>query len=330
MRIGRILFTSIQKDNSMKPTRNRIFCPQCKRPKMLFESQKKADNFIEFNKSEIEENNRYAPCRSYYCPFCAGWHVTHHQNFDESRIEDIDTVIENYKNCSAVKLILSTTEQNVEDILDEVKKVMKEGDYEACGRLLRCVKNLIETFKNKGKPTNRQINIIERYVRYDMKVNVHLGIFDVEDDDLVISRANRLIDELHRALKTNETKDIENTLALCQKVYDDHIGEPERIKHLGDKLCVVHTILACRKGVEAVMELKEIDTRVLIRFLQDKFKELELNYTYQEYSYCAMMVQTLFKLYQLIADSKKYPDKIESIRMELYQWVEKLHQTLKQ
>ena len=27
---------------------------------------------------------------------------------------------------------------------------------------------------------------------------------------------------------------------------------------------------------------------------------------------------------------KKYPDKIESIRMELYQWVEKLHQTLKQ
>ena len=124
MRIGRILFTSIQKDNSMKPIRNRIFCPQCKRPKMLFESQKKADNFIEFNKSEIEENNRYAPCRSYYCPFCAGWHVTHHQNFDESRIEDIDTVIENYKNCSAVKLILPTTEQNVEDILDEVKKVM--------------------------------------------------------------------------------------------------------------------------------------------------------------------------------------------------------------
>ena len=52
MRIGRILFTSIQKDNSMKPTRNRIFCPQCKRPKMLFESQKKADNFIEFNKSK--------------------------------------------------------------------------------------------------------------------------------------------------------------------------------------------------------------------------------------------------------------------------------------
>ena len=119
-------------------------------------------------------------------------------------------------------------------------------------------------------------------------------------------------------------------MALCQKVYDDHIGEPERIKHLGDELRIVHTILACRKGVEAVMELKEIDTRVLIRFLQDKFKELELNYTYQEYSYCAMTVQTLFKLYQLIADSKKYPDKIESIRMELYQWVEKLHQTLKQ
>ena len=63
----------------MKPTRNRIFCSACHRPKMLFESQEKADNFIRYNAAEMaeDENDEYIPIRSYYCPSCGGWHVTH-------------------------------------------------------------------------------------------------------------------------------------------------------------------------------------------------------------------------------------------------------------
>ena len=60
----------------MKPTKNKVFCVSCKRPKMLFESQAKADNFILYNKEEIEEENGKAPVRSYYCRLCGGWHVT--------------------------------------------------------------------------------------------------------------------------------------------------------------------------------------------------------------------------------------------------------------
>ena len=33
----------------MKPTKNKIFCVSCKRSKMLFESQAKADNSIPYN-----------------------------------------------------------------------------------------------------------------------------------------------------------------------------------------------------------------------------------------------------------------------------------------
>jgi hypothetical protein len=33
----------------MKSTKNKIFCVSCKLPKMLFESQAKADNFILYN-----------------------------------------------------------------------------------------------------------------------------------------------------------------------------------------------------------------------------------------------------------------------------------------
>ena len=43
---------------------------------MLFESQAKADNFILYNKEEIEEENGKAPVRSYYCRLRGGWHVT--------------------------------------------------------------------------------------------------------------------------------------------------------------------------------------------------------------------------------------------------------------
>ena len=61
----------------MKPTKNRVFCKDCGRTKMLFETQKKADNFIKFNKEEIETDSGFAPQRSYFCVFCGGWHTTH-------------------------------------------------------------------------------------------------------------------------------------------------------------------------------------------------------------------------------------------------------------
>ncbi len=60
---------------SMKPIRNKIFCVSCKRSKMLFESQAKADNYILYNKEEIEEENGKTLVRSYYCRLCGGWHV---------------------------------------------------------------------------------------------------------------------------------------------------------------------------------------------------------------------------------------------------------------
>lgn len=60
----------------MKPTKNKVFCRNCERVKMLFETQKKADNFIKFNREEIESKSGYSPERSYYCMFCDGWHLT--------------------------------------------------------------------------------------------------------------------------------------------------------------------------------------------------------------------------------------------------------------
>lgn len=55
---------------------NRVYCPCCYGSKVLFESEKKANDFIRYNKDLIAEQNGYAPVRSYYCEVCGGWHVT--------------------------------------------------------------------------------------------------------------------------------------------------------------------------------------------------------------------------------------------------------------
>jgi hypothetical protein len=60
----------------MKPTKNRVLCKDCGRKKMLFDTEKKAQNFIRFNNEEIQAESGYSPERSYYCLFCGGWHIT--------------------------------------------------------------------------------------------------------------------------------------------------------------------------------------------------------------------------------------------------------------
>ena len=45
----------------MRPIKNRIFCIECQRPKILFESKSKALNFIKYNSDEIKEEIVPAP-----------------------------------------------------------------------------------------------------------------------------------------------------------------------------------------------------------------------------------------------------------------------------
>lgn len=57
----------------MKPIKNRIFCRECNRMKMLFKEEKDALNFIKYNSSNFEDK---IPIRAYYCDACFGWHIT--------------------------------------------------------------------------------------------------------------------------------------------------------------------------------------------------------------------------------------------------------------
>lgn len=72
----------------MKPTNNRIYCLSCRRPKMLFESEAKANNFIKFNRADILKESHRAPVRSYYCNLCGGYHVTSNASLEAAERMD--------------------------------------------------------------------------------------------------------------------------------------------------------------------------------------------------------------------------------------------------
>lgn len=78
----------------MKP-KNRIYCSECGKKKLLFETEKKAVNFIKFNAEDILEETGFAPTRAYYCECCGGWHVTH-KVLKPNRMSRSEKVIESY------------------------------------------------------------------------------------------------------------------------------------------------------------------------------------------------------------------------------------------
>lgn len=95
--------------------KNRIMCPDCGRQKMLFESEAKANNFIKFNKENINNGDKL---RAYYCSACCGWHVSH-QKFHKNMEGRTDKLIEAYN-------FSKTSKKNphINDIINEVYQIL--------------------------------------------------------------------------------------------------------------------------------------------------------------------------------------------------------------
>lgn len=61
-----------KQSKGVKP-KNRVYCPDCRRQKMKFDSEKEAQNFIKWNKENFDEK---VPTRIYWCDACCGFHIT--------------------------------------------------------------------------------------------------------------------------------------------------------------------------------------------------------------------------------------------------------------
>lgn len=176
-----------QNKNPMKP-KSRVFCRDCRREKILFETQEKAENFIKFNSGDIEECGGYAPVRSYYCIPCCGWHVTHLQDYNDDR-SLTNIVQEKFVSAKAqegrvrqtVKDAKSNIEvlnkyhfNNIESYVEEIKEHIEFGENDMAKILLRKayeeLQHIWSNVANKG--TKQKYHKILDYL--SQKLNVPL------------------------------------------------------------------------------------------------------------------------------------------------------------
>jgi hypothetical protein len=112
----------------MKPTKNKVFCNNCNRAKMLFETEKKAENFIRFNKEEIEAETGIGPQRAYYCLFCGGWHITHFKEpRGKTRNEKLFEVFNPAKDTNEYKIISDTPKEKPIDNSKPERKISENN-----------------------------------------------------------------------------------------------------------------------------------------------------------------------------------------------------------
>ena len=106
----------------MKPKNNRPICPDCGRPKLLFETEKKALNFIKFNGEEILRDEQTTDdLRAYYCPSCCGWHITS-KPYKKTYEHRTDRLIERYRKEKANKTFVWALKLSNDEIIKDIKE----------------------------------------------------------------------------------------------------------------------------------------------------------------------------------------------------------------
>ena len=165
----------------MKPTNNRVYCIGCKHPKMLFETQTKADNFIKFNRDAIASSSEKVPTRSYYCSFCCGWHVTSVE--DEGKAEANDRRDENtwhqIMSLRRKKLPLTEEGQKLSEMLVSTQSLIQKCQRQ---QALELMKDLVIEFSIIEDRARRQKINSARIDRQRVKIKALHTVFDIVDE----------------------------------------------------------------------------------------------------------------------------------------------------
>jgi|GEM_PF-6320245 len=146
---------------------------------MLFETEKKAETFIKFNSSEIEEEVGYKPERVYFCIYCGGWHVTS-QKEDWSIKSPTEEILELYQQEkeeeALMKAKLQALKKEEKALLlarkkEEEKALMKakRQAFEKAGKALLFARKKEEKeallLARKIEEFNKSLNDVERYIK---------------------------------------------------------------------------------------------------------------------------------------------------------------------
>ena len=131
----------------MKPTKNQYFCRDCQRQKMIFQTEKEALRFIDFNADEIEAETGKRPIRAYFCSSCAAWHIT-------SRLEWND---------NPARLSRMEEQQRVQtEIHQQYKSQIKEAKKKVNAEIVEVLSVCSDFF--------------EKYINFDTSEQVNMAI----------------------------------------------------------------------------------------------------------------------------------------------------------
>ena len=154
----------------MKPTKNRVYCRDCGRVKMLFETEKQADTFIRFNREEIEERAGYCSARSYFCIICNGWHVTSKKEHGHL-ISKSEKILGDYKTMKLqLELRKEERKRHTDELLQDLKnqigiieKAFKDGKFEYCKEIIDSVLQKLKKIQGRNEEKKRIRMELERF-----------------------------------------------------------------------------------------------------------------------------------------------------------------------
>lgn len=190
---------------------NRVYCAASRKYKVLFESEKSANNFIKYNSDDIREQNGYAPIRSYYCPICGGWHVT-------SQPED--HTIEDDHMCHAEYVLMAVRKMHTEN--EKRKLIAKQ-----------------ETIKTNQ--TNECQSSDANYQKLILLHNDFIGYYSAKN----FKSAIETYDELVSFVKENEidkiySSKVENVLKNAKRAFIKLAIEQDDLTELYNYDCLDH------------------------------------------------------------------------------------------
>lgn len=238
----------------MKP-KNRVYCYGCQKSKMLFDTKKKADNFIQFNKEGILEENGKAPVRSYYCELCGGYHVTSSRSkakgekMDE-RDQTIVRTLNNYCNW----------ETNYASMIDTITKKLKAAEAKMEEGDFRDIQLLYDEFQMEQNTLSKMpLKIRTKFASLFYKIKT-LTEISIQVEELIHLPLEEIIKKTHYIKPSKEEKEIVSLLKKKLKEYElalkliklAPLPTPEEIEPVNDKSEHKESVLAIIDRIEQV------------------------------------------------------------------------------
>ena len=119
-------------------------CPDCGRRKMLFETERKALNFLKWNGKDINVKEGMS-LRPYYCPSCCGWHISS-KKFKESYKHSTERLLNAFNKATESKPIIPYS-INVDQVASDMFSKMSESEKNFGKQKAKFIDGYLETMK---------------------------------------------------------------------------------------------------------------------------------------------------------------------------------------